>query len=231
MNNTTYVTGTDTGVGKTLVAGLLARYIYEQGITVVTQKWVQTGCHGFSSDIATHLRIMGKQKKDVAHVYEHVVPYTFSLPASPHLAAREAGVSCSSRTIIRHMHALQQQFDCVIVEGAGGVLVPLTTKTLMIDIAAQEQLPIVLVVDNKLGAINHTLLSLEALQNRRMHVLGMIFTHSIPRRNKTICADNMKIISTFTHVPILGEIPHSTDMKTLIRMSQPIMGKVFEQIG
>ena len=88
IKRSVFITGSDTGVGKTVVAGLLARYLQEKGRAIVTQKWVETGVRNVSADINVHLKFMGKRRKDICAYNDLISPYVFKYPASPHLAAR-----------------------------------------------------------------------------------------------------------------------------------------------
>ena len=96
-----FVTGTDTGVGKTVVCGLLAKYLADSGSSVITQKWLQTGSEGFPEDIQTHLNLMGISKKDIEKHQPLVCPYAFKLPASPHLAAEVEKKSINAAKFFR----------------------------------------------------------------------------------------------------------------------------------
>jgi len=221
-----FVTGTDTGVGKTLVAGLLARYLREQGYRAITQKWVQTGTRDFPSDIPTHLKLMGMKQEAIQEHEEDVTPYVFELAASPHLAAAHENTSIDTRKIIASFRRLSKEFDTVIVEGAGGILVPLNKKKLLIDVVETLALPVVVVAANKLGAINHTLLTVEALQTRNIEVLGIVFNTLDRRQDETVLQDNPKIVKTFARVPILGQLPWSTDSQRLYHDFKPIAKKI-----
>ncbi len=188
-----FVCGTDTGVGKTIVTGLLARTFLDEGYSVVTQKWVQTGSKGFSQDIATHLKLMGKKKRYVNGLLDLVCPYVFKYPASPHLAARLERKKVEVRKIKDAYGKLCSMFDVVIVEGVGGALVPLNEKTLLLDVVKELKMPVILVVGNKLGAINHTLLTAEAIKKRGLRIAGVVFNETDTSGGK-IKKDNADII-------------------------------------
>jgi dethiobiotin synthetase len=225
-----FITGTDTGVGKTIVAGLLARYFVEQGYRAITQKWVQTGTRDFPSDIPTHLKLMGMKPEAIQEHEEDVTPYAFELAASPHLAAAHENASIDTRKIIASFRRLSKQFDTVVVEGAGGILVPLNKKKLFIDVVKTLALPVVIVAANKLGAINHTLLTVEALQARNIEVLGIVFNTLDRQQDETVMQDNPEIVKTFARVPILGQLPWSKDSKQLQRSFKPIARRILTGI-
>lgn len=192
-----FVTGTDTGVGKTIITGLMARYLLNMGINVITQKWIETGTHGFSRDISTHLKLMGKKKKDIKKYLPYMSPYTFKFPASPHLAARLEKRRINKEKIKNSYKYLEKRFDFVIVEGIGGALVPYREKRLVIDIARELKLPVFIVAENKLGAINHTLLTIEAIKKRNMDITGVYFNTWRGTAEKKILHDNIRTIKQF----------------------------------
>ncbi len=200
-----FVTGTDTGVGKTYVCGLLLKYLKDKGIKAVTQKWVQTGCRSFrETDIALHQRMAFLPEKKI----DNQIPYVFKHPVSPHLAAALENRRISKKVIKNSFKALCRNNEYVIVEGAGGVLVPLNKNTLMIDLVKELRLPVLIVVHNKLGAINHALLTIEALKKRKIKMIGILF-NNVKGQNPKILADNPKIVAKLAKVRVLGILPHT----------------------
>ena len=211
MSKSFFVAGTDTGIGKTVVTGLLAGYLREKGLSVVTQKWVQTGSGMEYSDVCCHLAAMGEKKSSFKKHSDFIVPYSFNLPASPHLAAASEAVEISSNRIRSSFLSLVKDFDVTLVEGTGGLLVPLNDRELSIDIVKSLNLEVILVVGNRLGAINHALLSAAALKDRGIKVSGLIFNSFSPDEDEFILQDNRKIISLFSGVEDLGEVPYEGD--------------------
>ncbi|MFH1798686.1 MAG: adenosylmethionine--8-amino-7-oxononanoate transaminase [Candidatus Omnitrophota bacterium] len=210
-----FVTGTDTGVGKTVVTGLLGRFFVEKGLNVITQKWIQTGCKDFSEDVYTHLRLMGKKRRDIKNYLEDVSPYALKFPASPHLSALSENARIESEKIEKSFQNLTRAFDYVLVEGAGGALVPLNEETLIIDIVKKLHLPVLIVAENKLGAINHTLLTIEALKKRNIQIIGIIFNRISNRENEIILKDNLKIVEKISKIKVLGELFYSEENEDL----------------
>lgn len=198
-----FVTGTDTGVGKTVVTSLLARYLRDKGINVVTQKWVLSGA---------------KSAKTTPRL-----PYTFKFASSPHLAAKLERKKISVEKIKKSYQLLEKNFDFVIVEGIGGALVPLNHKKLVIDIAKELKLPVVIVAANKLGAINHTLLTVEAIRRRGMNIIGIIFNNLSTKTNKIILKDNVEIIKKLTGEKILGVLPRIKAKDSLCQQFLPFL--------
>ena len=219
-----FVTGTDTGVGKTIVTGFLAKYLREKGYKVVTQKWVQTGSR-VCADINLHLRIMGLAKAQVKDYLSNICPYIFKLPASPHLAAKVENKKININRIKKSFKLLASKFDFVIVEGVGGALVPLNKKRLVIDMAGELGLPVLVVAQNKLGVINHTLLTIEALKQRKMKILGILF-NNCQGQDKTVLKDNPDIIRKITGQKILGVLPWNKSFGLLYKKFLPLARKI-----
>ena len=224
-----FITGTDTGVGKTVVTGLLVRFFLEGGINVVTQKMVQTGSKAYSEDIETHLRIMGKIKDDYGDYLKHMAPCIYGLAASPHLAARLENKNIDESCILASLDNLEKNFEIVIVEGAGGLMVPINEERLIIDVVGTIGGPVILVAENRLGAINQTILSIEALKQRRIELLGVVFNQVSEHEEKIVLEDNPDIVGKFTGVDILGILPRKKDLESLYREFRSVGEKVLEK--
>jgi len=117
--------------------------------------------------------------------------------------------------LINDYKILNDNFECVIVEGSGGLLVPVNGNSLTVDLVKQLNIPVIVVIDNKLGCINHALLTLEALKRRRMQVMGIIYTNAVNRKRGPIQIDNPHIISKFTTITNFGELTFANSDKTL----------------
>ena len=169
-----FVSGIDTGVGKTVATGLMARWLAAEGRGVTTVKLVQTGNDGFSEDIAEHRRICGgiRLPEDGEGL---TAPQIFRFPSSPLLAASLEGRRVDLDAIRRAVALCAERREIVLAEGAGGLAVPLTEDVLAVDFAASCGWPLILVACGRLGSINHTLLSLEAAKARGMEVAGVVW--------------------------------------------------------
>ena len=225
-----FVTGTDTEVGKTLVTGLLARRLLDKGYHAITQKWIQTGTRNLPTDIAVHLKLMGRKIEDVEKYLPYIAPYTFQLAASPHLAANLEKRKISTTRIKSSFRTLSKKYDFVIVEGLGGVLVPFNRKKLVIDIAKELALPVIIVAKNRLGAINHTLLTIEALRSRHMKILGVMFNGQNEKESEVVLEDNPKIIKALTGEKVLGNLPWLKDPDLLYKAFIPVGDKIFAEL-
>ena len=183
------VVGSGTNVGKTLFSSLvMAKYAVSHDIFY--WKPVQTGS---DDDTATVLRLSGLDK---SHTYPNL--YSFTLPASPHFAAEQEQAQIDI-TVLKEQ-ILQQKQKNLLLEWAGGLMVPLNRQTLSLDILAELQIPVVLVVSSELGTINHSLLSLKALQLRKVPIIGYYFIGP----NSKLTNDNIRTITEFSGEEFLG---------------------------
>jgi dethiobiotin synthetase len=209
-----FVTGTGTGAGKTVVCGLLAGFLRTRGMRVTTQKWVETGVSGGPSDIDVHRRLMGDPGSVPEPPLADRYPYRFSLPASPHLAAAREGRRVDPAVIEAAYRRLVETHDAVLVEGAGGFLVPLSEELLTGDLVARIGLPVLVVVGNRLGCVNDVLLTVEAVRRRGVPLLGIVFNRLPGEGDGTraeVLDDNPRIVAAITRTPVLGEIPFLSD--------------------
>lgn len=194
--NIYFVTGIDTDAGKTYCTGWLAKEWARIGRRIITQKFIQTGNVGRSEDIEMHRRLMG-----IAPLPEDVegltMPQIFRYPASPDLAARLEGHDVDFGQIERATAELARRYDVVLVEGAGGLMVPLRGTYLTIDYVAEHHYPLILVTSGKLGSINHTLLSLEAIQRRGLVLDYMLYNSYPVQEDTTISHDTFRYLQSY----------------------------------
>lgn len=186
------ISGIDTGVGKTVATGLLARALLKAGRNVITQKPVETGGNGVSADILKHREIMGMTLQDVDRD-GMTCSYLFGHPASPHLAAALEKKRIDVSVIDRATSRLQAEYDIVLMEGAGGLLVPLNEELLFADYLQERAYPVVLVASSRLGSINHTLLSLEACCKRELQLNGLLYNF-VGNSDKIIARDTLRVL-------------------------------------
>lgn len=205
--NGVFITGTDTGVGKTRVAARLLRSLREGGLDAVPVKPVQTGCvrrrgRLVAPDLEFTLRTAGM--KATCRERELMCPYRFRSACSPHLAAERERRAMSVSHILSCCRTLATRHEYLVVEGAGGVRVPLTRRTTMLDLMKRLGLPVVIVARPGLGTINHTLLSIEAVREAGLVVLGVIFNETAPVRHGYIEQDNLRTIQELGETQVLG---------------------------
>jgi dethiobiotin synthetase len=169
-----FITGTDTEVGKTVVARLVVRALVAAGVRVAVMKPVAAGSFMTAQGPRNEDALGLIAQANVVMPYETVNPYCLPAPVSPHLAAREVGVTIELRRIRESYAALRNAADCVIVEGAGGWLAPLNDTQFVADLAATLELPVLLVVGLRLGCLNHALLTVAAIRQRQQLLAGWI---------------------------------------------------------
>lgn len=187
MKGTFFITGIDTNIGKSYATGWLAREWNRQGIKTITQKMIQTGNTGHSEDIDLHREIMGIPFTEEDRE-QTTFPIVYSYPASPHLAAEIDHQTIPIEKIAESTRILRDRYDVVLLEGAGGLMVPITREYLTIDYVADQELPVILVTSGRLGSINHTLLSIEALEKRGIPFYGLVY-NTYPKADELIDAD------------------------------------------
>ena len=194
-NGIYFISGIDTDAGKSYCTAWLARQLAESGKRVITQKFIQTGNVGHSEDIDLHRRIMGS-----GYLPEDreglTMPEIFSYPCSPHLAARIDRRPIDFQKIEQATDELARRYDIVLVEGAGGLMVPLTEEYLTIDYIADHRYPLLFVTSGRLGSINHTLLALEAIRQRSISLHTVLYNLYPTVEDKTIQEDTMCYIRT-----------------------------------
>ena len=191
-----FVSGIDTCIGKTYTTGYLAKLWFEQGQNVITQKLIQTGNDDVSEDIEKHREIMGRGwfTEDESKL---TMPEIFSYPASPHLATQIDGRDIDFEKIENATQQLADKFDVVLLEGAGGLMVPLTTELLTIDYLVEKNYPIILVSSGRLGSINHTLLSLEVIQQRGLNLFAMAYNLKDQSQDQRISEDTATYLKRY----------------------------------
>ncbi len=192
---TVFITGIDTDAGKSVATGLLARWLCTAGYSVITQKIAQTGCEKYSEDILLHRKLMGIAPTDEDREALSC-PYLFSIPASPHLAAAREQQRIDPEVISRAAETLEKRYEYLIIEGVGGLYVPLNESLTVLDYLTRKRYPVILVSSAKLGSINHTLLSLEALSRRKLKVLGILY-NEFPPEDPLIAEDSQQIFKRF----------------------------------
>lgn len=201
-----FVTGTDTEVGKTLIAGALILKLREAGVHAVGFKPVVAGTYIDSSgqklneDLETLRIASGFNSQE-----QSLCPYILDEAAAPHLVAKKNDIYLDPSIILGDLHSLSQHFEAVIVEGAGGFLVPLNEEEDLGDLAQAIDLPVVLVVGMRLGCINHALLTCEAIQSRQLTIAGWVantLSEEMP-----LLEENIQTLKDRIFAPFLGAIP------------------------
>lgn len=196
MSQVYFISGIDTDAGKSFATGYMARQLAAEGKKVITQKFIQTGCEGYSEDIVLHRRITGSGTlpEDIDGL---TAPVIFTYPASAQLAASIDGREIDLSVIDRATEKLAATHDVVLIEGAGGLMVPITDSFMAIDYARTRRLPVMLVTNSRLGSINHTILSLEAIKSRGMELHSVLYNTWFDSADPVIAADTRGFIERY----------------------------------
>lgn len=195
MKKIRFISGIDTDSGKSIITGLIAKYLQEKGEKVITQKMAQTGCVDVSEDILTHRKIMGIDLQEVDKK-GLTCPYIFPYPASPHLSASLVNQEIDIRKIETATNELAKKYDYLLLEGVGGLHVPITLDYSLLDYLEEKKYPLILVTSGKLGSINHTLLSLEMAWRRNIPVVGLVY-NCFPKGSEIIEQDSIKVFQKY----------------------------------
>jgi dethiobiotin synthetase len=216
--NGLFITGTDTGIGKTVLSALLLAELRRRNINAAPMKPVQTGCsitpqssRLTSPDLDYSLSMA--QMAVTPENYARMAPYQFEPACSPHLAAEMAGTEIEITEIVIAARRLASEYEFIVAEGAGGIMVPLNRHELMLDLMQALRFPIIVAARPGLGTINHTLLSIRALCSDGLDIAGVVFVESEDAKTGIIEEDNIATIEQFGKVPILGTIPYCPQLQ------------------
>ena len=201
-----FVTGTDTGVGKTLVAAAMLHGFAARGLRAVGMKPVAAGCVRFGGRMINEDVVALTAASNVAVPGELINPYCFLPPIAPHLAAEQAGRRISLEVLASAHARLSALADVVVVEGAGGLLVPLNETEDFADLARLLRLPVVMVVGMRLGCLNHALLTALALRARGLELAGWVANSVDPHMAEFDA--NVSSMRNKLGAPLLGIVPH-----------------------
>lgn len=209
MQQSYFVVGTDTNVGKTYVASALLRYFVNSGKRALGMKPIASGC-----EVSEHGIWQGQLvNDDVVALYEAgsitaplelINPYRFAPAIAPHIAAEKAGVDIDLDLIVRSYYALAEMADVVVVEGAGGFFVPVNDRQTLADLAVKLNLPVILVVGMRLGCINHALLTVEAIRARGLELAGWVANQIEP--DMPMFAENLASLRQRIDAPCLSVV-------------------------
>jgi dethiobiotin synthetase len=214
-----FITGTDTGVGKTRITLAVMRALQLQGLRIAGMKPVASGCEmtaeGMRNDDALLLQNYASERSP----YDVINPYAFAPPIAPHLAAARCGVTIEFTRIIAGYQQLAAASDGVVVEGAGGWLVPLNDAQTIADLAIALNLPVILVIAIRLGCINHALLTVQAIRASGCVLVGWVANHVTPADAQS--ADIISSIHERIAAPLLAEVSYQPELD-VDRMAQAI---------
>lgn len=203
MKKRVFITGIGTNIGKSYATGWLANKLITDGEKVMTLKMIQTGDVGYSEDIDLHRKIMGIPYTDDDKNFV-TAPIIMSYPASPHLAAKLDNCNIDLSKIDKSLEILETKYETILIEVAGGLMVPITEDYLTIDYIKDKDYPVCLVTNGYLGSINHTLLSLESLENRGIELKYLIY-NTFFDDDKIIAEETQKYLRKYVN----AHFPHA----------------------
>jgi dethiobiotin synthetase len=208
MKSGIFVTGTDTEVGKTFVCAAIVRACKAEGLDVGYMKPVASGCELRDGQLTSEDVEAVMSAGDLTDPADMVCPVRYELPASPFQASLKEGERFTGNAV-RHAFDHIQQHDYVVVEGIGGLSVPITRDVHVFDLASMLELPVIIVAANRLGVINHTLLTVEVARTHGLRVRGIVMNRVTPADDDVTVISNAQELSTLTGLPILAEIPYT----------------------
>ena len=206
MTKGIFITGTDTGVGKTLLAASLAAFLRDRGYRVGVMKPAETGCPESDGTLIPQDALRLKEAAGCAEPIETICPYSFAEPLAPSIAAERSNRKIDVDLLLSTYGEISAKYDVTLVEGAGGLMAPLLPSYTYADFARVLKLPVLVVAANKLGVINHLLLTLEHASCRGLKVLGYVLNR-ISNENSLAAETNREVLFGLTGVPCLGELP------------------------
>ena len=202
-----FFTGTDTGVGKTLIAGAIAKALAAAGRRVGVMKPFESGCRREGGLLIAEDARFLKKMSGAADDLSLICPYALARPLAPGVAAQEENIVIDMATVTTAFARIAARHDLVLVEGAGGLMVPVTAEHLTVDLVRLLGLPLVIIARTTLGTINHTLLTVKQAQSEGIAVRGIIL-NKLSAAPDEAEETNPAVIQKLSRVPLLGVVPH-----------------------
>ncbi|WP_338753273.1 dethiobiotin synthase [Bacillus sp. FJAT-52991] len=209
-----FLTGTDTDAGKTIATLLLTHALLEKGVDVCPYKPVQSGAEEREGKLIAPDAELYRLLPALKH--QELSTYLYKMASSPHLAAEQEKAVIPIEEVITKIQDKASNQEILLVEGAGGLYVPLNRQGYcMIDLMEELQFPVIIAAKASLGTINHTMMTVESLKNRGLHVAGIILSSTV-QEDEAIEKDNRQMIEQLTGVPIIGTIPYIQNISSYL---------------
>jgi dethiobiotin synthetase len=202
-----FIAGTDTGVGKTVIAAGLAGLYRQLGMRVGVMKPIESGCKRLEEGLYPQDALFLKKMSSSPDVLDQIVPYRLELPVTPSVAAKMEGIEIDLEKVKHIYQQLERTYDLMLVEGVGGLLAPLYKRLTSVDLIRLLGIPMIVVARNTLGTINHTLLTVEHARQRGLTLVGIIINNSDADPDVS-SETNPEVIRQLSGVPLLGVIPY-----------------------
>lgn len=228
MGKGIFITGTDTGVGKTFFTASLAAYGRALGYRVGVMKPAETGCEEKNGELVPADALRLEEASGSGEPMEKICPYRFREPLAPSIAAERAGAKIDVDHLLAVYAEISAAHDITLVEGAGGLLVPLLPSYTYADFARVAKLPIIVVAANKLGAINHLLLTLEHASCKGLCPLGYVLNR-LTDEASLAAETNREVLVNLTAVPCLGDLGYFDGAKDAGSLPVEQFERAFDQ--
>ncbi len=210
LKNGIFITGTDTGVGKTIVAATLAYALHQRKVNFGYIKPMESGIKDNDYLVQKSDAALVKKAGALPETLNEIVPFTFKEPLAPLLAARREGIKITKNKLVSSIKERINPGRLTIIEGAGGLLAPICENYLILDLIKELQFATLIVCRTALGSVNHTLLTLDRLRRDKINPIGIIANH-VTSDNDIAATTFITQLSEFDQVPILGELPYIND--------------------
>lgn len=202
-----FIAGTDTGVGKTVIAAGLASFYRQFGMRVGVMKPIESGCKRLEDGLHPQDALFLKKMSASPDGLDQIVPYRLELPVTPSVGAEMEGIEIDLEKVKRIYQQLERNYDLMLVEGVGGLLAPLYKRLSSVDLVRLLGIPLIVVARNRLGTINHTLLTVEHARQQGLKLAGIIINNCEPDPDVS-SVTNPGVIRQLAGLPLLGVIPY-----------------------
>jgi dethiobiotin synthetase len=208
-----FIAGTDTGVGKTVIAGAMMKAIHAQGLSVCGMKPVETGCSRTGNNLYPPDGMFLKKVAGMDENINQITPFCFEAPVSPFLASEMESRPVSIGVIVGKVHDLLERYQAIVVEGVGGILVPIRKNYFVLDLIKELDLPLIVVARPSLGTLNHTLLTVNYALKEGIRVSGIVINFT--RKSEGTVSENTNplVLQQLSPVPVLGVFPYLDNLE------------------
>ncbi len=213
MNKGFFVTGTDTGVGKTVIAAAMIKVIRALGMSVCAMKPVETGCPRVGNTLYPSDGMFLKKAAAMEETIDHITPFCFETPAAPSLASEIEGKPVNVESIVEEFQSLKERHRAVVVEGVGGIMVPIKRDYFVLDLIRDLELPVIVVSRPSLGTLNHTLLTVNYALKEGIKVSGIVINFTRPPDVTVAENTTPMMLQQLSQVPVMGTFPYLDDLE------------------
>ncbi|GAB4487014.1 MAG: dethiobiotin synthase [Thermodesulfovibrionales bacterium] len=203
-----FVTGTDTGVGKTVVSAALIRLLMFHGRSVFAMKPIESGCGRHGDTLIPFDGMFLKQTAHMPEAVSSVTPCCFESPLSPFAASEREPREINPERFRKTFYRLFRKYDTAVVEGIGGLMVPIRSDYFVVDLAREFNLPLIVVARPGLGTLNHTMLTVTCALREGLKVAGVVINYANPPENTEAEKTNVQVLRQICPAPVIGELPH-----------------------